>query len=131
MILFQNVLFLKEFLGCNGSFGLFSKIKKGSKASFWCTFTAWFFHENVPDLILYQWTKFHCHTLFLSHNIKQNVLLSFYLDSWWCHKFLRFFLDQPLKQWLTRKKRGEDENTKISMSREWKKLFRWNKKHFS
>ena len=25
---------------------------------------------------------------------------------------LRFFLNQPLKQWLTGKKRGEDENTK-------------------
>ena len=26
---------------------------------------------------------------------------------------LRFFLDQPLKQWLTGRKRGEDENTNI------------------
>ena len=26
---------------------------------------------------------------------------------------LRFFLNQPVKQWLTRKKRGEDENTQI------------------
>ena len=26
---------------------------------------------------------------------------------------LRFFFDQPLKQWLTGEKRGEDENTKI------------------
>ena len=26
---------------------------------------------------------------------------------------LRFFLNQPLKQWLTGKKRGEDENTKL------------------
>ena len=25
---------------------------------------------------------------------------------------LRFFLDKPLKQWLTGKKRGDDENTK-------------------
>ena len=25
---------------------------------------------------------------------------------------LRFFLNQPLKQWLTGEKRGEDENTK-------------------
>ena len=29
-----------------------------------------------------------------------------------------FMLDQPLKQWLTRRKRGEDENTKICISRE-------------
>ena len=27
---------------------------------------------------------------------------------------LRFFLDQPLKQWLTGKKRGEDENKKFA-----------------
>ena len=26
---------------------------------------------------------------------------------------LRFLLNQPLKQWVTWKKRGEDENTKI------------------
>ena len=29
---------------------------------------------------------------------------------------LRFFLDQPLKQWLTGRKRGEDENTKTGIS---------------
>ena len=32
--------------------GLFSKIKKGSGARFWCTFSAWFFHKNIPYLIL-------------------------------------------------------------------------------
>ena len=32
-------------------------------------------------LILYQWTEFQCHTLFLSQDIKYNVLLSSYLDS--------------------------------------------------
>ena len=26
---------------------------------------------------------------------------------------IRFMLDQPLKQWLTGRKRGEDRNTKI------------------
>ena len=44
---------------------------------------------------------------------------------------LRFFLDQPLKQWLTGRKRGEEENTKTWISQERKELFRWNKKHFS
>ena len=43
---------------------------------------------------------------------------------------IRFMLDQPLKQWLTGRKRGEDLNTKIWISREWKELFRWNKKTF-
>ena len=32
----------------------------------------------------------------------------------------RFKMDQALRQWLTGKKRGEDRNTKIWISREWK-----------
>ena len=36
---------------------------------------------------------------------------------------LRFFLNQPLGQWLTGKK-GEDEYMKILISREQKELFR-------
>ena len=87
IILFQNILFSKEFLACNGCFGLFSKIKKGSGASFWCTFSAWFFYKNVPYLILYQWTKFQCHNFFPSQDIKQNMLLCSSLDNWWHHKF--------------------------------------------
>ena len=44
---------------------------------------------------------------------------------------LRFIVDQALKQWLTGTKRGEDGNTKICISQEQKKLFRWNKKQLS
>ena len=44
---------------------------------------------------------------------------------------LRFIFDDPLKQWLTGRKRGKDRKTKIWISRERKELFRWNKKHFS
>ena len=44
---------------------------------------------------------------------------------------LRFFLDQALRQWLTGKKRVENENTKMWISRERKEFFRWNKKTFS
>ena len=73
---FSKILFSKEFLACSGCFGLFSKIKKESGASFWCTFSALFFHKDVHYLILYQLTKFKCRTLFLSQNIKQNMLLS-------------------------------------------------------
>ena len=129
--------FSKEFLACNGCFWLYTKVKKGYRASFWCTFSAWFFHKNVFYLILYQWTKFQCHTFFSSEDIKQNVLLSFSLDSWWRHKLylqrfisIRFIFKQPLTQWLTRRKRGEDRNTKIWISREQKELFRWYKKFF-
>ena len=32
--------------------------------------------------------------------------------------------DQPLKQWPTRRKRGDDGNTKIRISQEQKELFR-------
>ena len=48
-------------------------------------------------------------------DIKQNVLWSTYLDNWWCHKL---FLDQPLKQWLTGRKKGEDQNTKTWITQE-------------
>ena len=34
-----------------------------------------------PYLILYQWIKFECLTFFLSDDIKQNLLLSSYLDN--------------------------------------------------
>ena len=54
------------------------------KRELWLVFGAHFLHgfsiKNVPYLILFQWTKFQCHTLFLSQDIKQNVSLSFYLD---------------------------------------------------
>ena len=30
---------------------------------------------------------------------------------------LRFFLDQPLKHWLTGRKRGEDENKSLNISK--------------
>ena len=52
--------------------------KKGFGTNFWWTFSAWSFHENVPYLILYQWTKFQCPIFFSSQDIKQNVLLSSY-----------------------------------------------------
>ena len=43
---------------------------------------------------------------------------------------LRFILDQPPKQWLIGRVRGEDGNTKIWIPRQQKNPFRWNKKHF-
>ena len=59
--------------------GYLQKLKMG--ISFWCTFSAWFSHANVPYLILYQLTKFQCHIFFASQDIKRNVLLSSYLDN--------------------------------------------------
>ena len=40
------------------------------------------------------------------------------------------FLGSTSKTVADREKRGEDENTKIGISWEWKELFRWNKKTF-
>ena len=37
--------------------------------------------KNVTYLILYLWIKFQCHIFFPSQDIKQNVLLSSYLDN--------------------------------------------------
>ena len=57
-------------------------------------------------------------------------VIKFLISQFMTSQTLRFFLDQPLKQCLTRKKRGEGENTKIWISQEQRELFRWNKKHF-
>ena len=61
----SECLIFKKFPACNGYFGLFPKIKKGSGTSFWCIFSAWFLHENVPYLILYQLTTFNVIPFFL------------------------------------------------------------------
>ena len=117
IILCQNVLFSKPFLLCNGCFVLSTKIKKESRTSYLCTFTVWFF---------YQWTKFRCHIIFPSEDIKQNVLSSSSLGCSWRHmtsQTLKFIFEQLLKKWLAgRKNRGK--NTKILISREQKELLK-------
>ena len=67
--------------------------------------------------------------VFLSQDIKQNVLLG-YLDSWWRHKRSNFFVSSSTAM-TDRKKRGEDKNTKNWISWQTKEFFRWNKKQFS
>ena len=61
--------------------GYLRKLKRGQGLAFGAHFLHDFFHKSVAYLILYQWTKFQCHNLFISQDIKQNVLLSSYLDS--------------------------------------------------
>ena len=61
--------------------GYLAKLKRGLGLPFGAHFLHDFSIKKVPYLILYQWTKFQCHTLFLSQDIKQNVLLSSYLDN--------------------------------------------------
>ena len=43
VIFFSNIWFIKEFSACDVYFGLFTKIKKRSGISLWCTFSACFF----------------------------------------------------------------------------------------
>ena len=120
-------LIFKKIFACYECFGLFIKIKKEYGTSFWCTFSAWFFKKKCSLFNTLSMDKV-CHTFFPSDDIKQNLLLS-YFDNWWHHKLLRFIFDHLLKQWPTERKTGEG-NTKIWISREWKELFRWNKKLF-
>ena len=60
--------------------GYMTKLKRGLGLTFGAHFRHDFFHKNVSYLKLYQWPKFQCHTLFLSQDSKQNMLLSSYLD---------------------------------------------------
>ena len=50
--------------------------------------------------------------LFPSQDIKQNLLLSSYLDRYDIINF-KIYLGSSSKQWLTERKRGKDGNTKL------------------
>ena len=121
MIFFQNTLVLQVLPACNGCFGLYTKTKKWSDTSFWCSISAWFLHKKCFYYILYQLTKFQCHIFFPSKDIKQNVIKYPYLENYWYHQ-LRFIFDYPLKQWpIWKKKRGRWKYKKLE---EWNEVFR-------
>ena len=67
--------------------GYLPKLKRGlglaSEAHFLNDFPIKFF---LIQYILYLKAKFQCHNFFPSQDIKQNVLLSSYLDGWWDHE---------------------------------------------
>ena len=56
--------------------GYLPKLKRSLDVAFGAHFQHdfFFFHKNVPYLILYQLTKFQCPNFFPSQGIKQNVL---------------------------------------------------------
>ena len=56
------------------------KVKRGLGLALCAHFLYDFSKKISFFLILYQWAKFQCHTFSLSQDIKQNVLLSSYLD---------------------------------------------------
>ena len=72
-----------------------------------------FLHDFPIEMFLiqysYQWTKFQCHTFFL---LKIKYVIKFLFRQLMTSQTLRFICHQPLKQWLTGRKRGEDGNTK-------------------
>ena len=97
-----------KFLACIGCFELF--VKRGV-STFWCTFSAYFFHINVPYLIPYQLTKFQYQTQFPSQNIKQYIFLNSYqIDN---VMTLEFIFNHLLKLWLTEGNKGHQGNPKI------------------
>ena len=65
-------------------------------------------------------------------NVKQllsyskNCICKFMQVNWWHHKSFHFHLSF----WIWKVWKGREKITKIWISREWKELFRWNKKHF-
>ena len=61
--------------------GYLSKLKRSLGLAFSVNFLHDFFKKNVPYLILHQWIKFQCYAFFSPDDIKQNVLLSSYLDN--------------------------------------------------
>ena len=70
-----------------------------------------FFHKNISYLILYQLTKFQCHTFFPSQDIKQNALLNSYFGNWWRHKlfFSIYYLRSSSKAIAAREMEGQTE----------------------
>ena len=68
--------------------------------------------------------------LFSFPRYQTKCVIKFLFSQLMMSQTIRFMLGQHLKQWLTGRK-WEDGNTNIWISREWKELFRRNKKHFS
>ena len=62
--------------------GYSPKLKTGLGLAFREHFLHDFSNNNVPYLMFFLWTKFQCHTVIPSQDIKQNVLLSSYLNNW-------------------------------------------------
>ena len=128
---FKISYFQKNFLYAMSVLGYLTKLKRGIGLTLGVHFLHDFFHQNILYLILYQWTKFQCHTLFLSQDIKQNVLLSPYLNKWW-HYFDFDFNESTSKVMANReKKRGKTKIQKFEYCETKKSFLDRIKKHFS
>ena len=106
IILYQNILFPKEFLAYNGCFGLFTKIKDlrpKTKTSFWCTFSAWFFQMFLISTL--SMDKVSVPYLFCFSRYQRKFVFSSYLDDWWRYKLL----DLSLMTLKSNEQQGEKE----------------------
>ena len=104
IIQFQNILLLKDFLACNGCFGLFTKIITRSGTS---SGTTYFLHD------------FSIKMFFIWYSIygQSFSVIPFFLLKVANKMCYWFFFNHPLKQWPTRRKRGKDGIRKI-----WEKI---------
>ena len=80
MTLFKMSYFKNNSSHTMAALGYLPKLKKGLGQAFGSHFLHDFSIKIFLVLILYQWTKFQCHTFFPSQDITQIMLLS-YLDS--------------------------------------------------
>ena len=118
MIILQTILFSKELLACTGCFGLFTKIKTGSRT--WWTFYAYF--SIRISLIWYciNWSDFNIRPTFL---LKTSMFLNSCLANWWRHKLYDLSSIILLELWLTGgKKRGRCEYKILNTLREKRKI---------
>ena len=99
IIHFQDILFLKEFF-----------VKKGSGNSLWYKFCAWFSNKNDPYLILLSMDQVSMSYRFSFLRYQIKCVIEFLFRYLMTPQTLRSIFDPPLKQCLTRKRRGEDGN---------------------
>ena len=69
--------------------------------------------------------------LISSSRYQTKCVIKFLFRQMMTSHILRFFLDQPLKQWLTGTERGEDKNTKLEYLKNEKSFLGEIKKHFT
>ena len=110
--LFQNIWTFKRISWMQWLFWVITKIKKG----------VWDYLLMHISCIIFPQKCFLFNTLSMG-KVSMSYLFSFpryqtksfikFLFRQLMSQTIRFILDQPLKQWLTGRKRGEDKNTKI------------------
>ena len=83
---------------------------------FSCTFFAWFPHESVPYLMLYQLSIVY---LFSLSTYQTKYVITFLFRQLMTSKTLRFIFDHPLKQGPTvkKKKKKKTKMQKLNISR--------------